>query len=265
MKRLNDNFNDRWLEHLPAEVIANIKGNYLDAYVVALEGWRRGLTLRWHSKDSEAFKHIKKWYVDQPGQLFSLHSDKRSHYFFRTRGDLVSNKAVESGMNKETTKIMLKNANIPVPEGKQFTKINSKDEIIKFINQFGYPIVIKPTDGSFGRGVFSDIKTENEVHIALDYLFDHMQETDIIVEKYIAGKDYRIYVVNDRVVGAILREPPNIKGDGRSSIEKLIKAKNDSRQLNPRLSGCPIVLNDEMINYIKRYNYTIHSVPKQNE
>lgn len=265
VKKLIDNFNKKWLEHLPTEVIQNIQGNYLDAYVVALEGWRRGLTLKWHTKDSEAFKHIKKWYVDQPGQLFSLHSDKRSHYFFRTRGDLISKEAVEIGMNKETTKLMLSNAKVPVPEGRQFTKIHSRNEIIQFIDQLGYPVVIKPTDGSFGRGVFSDIKTKSEVHLALEYLYNDMKETDIIVEKYIPGKDYRIYVVNDKVVGAILREPPNIKGDGINNIEALIKEKNELRRPNPRLSGCPIILNDEIVDYIKRYNYTINSVPKPNE
>src|SRR5699024_9596280 len=62
-----------------------------------------------------------------------------------------------------------------------------------------------------------------------------------------------------------LREPPNVKGDGKNNIESLIREKNESRQPNPRLSGCPIVLNNEMIDYIKRYNYTIHSVPKLNE
>src|SRR5690625_7535161 len=89
--------NTTWLPHMEPEVVFETEGNYLDAYVVALEGWRRGLTLKWHVKDSEKFKDMKTWYVDQPGQLFSLHSEKKSHYFFRTRGDRVTNSAVENG------------------------------------------------------------------------------------------------------------------------------------------------------------------------
>ncbi|MDO6658973.1 hypothetical protein Q4550_24320, partial [Anaerobacillus sp. 1_MG-2023] len=72
--------------------------------VVALEGWRRGLTLRWHVKDSEKFKEMKTWFVDKPGQLFSLSSKDRTHYFFRTRGDKVTNEAVDTGRDKEKTK-----------------------------------------------------------------------------------------------------------------------------------------------------------------
>lgn len=258
-------FNKEWLPHLTSEVIANIEGNYLDAYVVALEGWRRGLTLKWHVKDCTEFKDIKTWSVDYPGQLFSLHSKDKSHYFFRTRGDLVSLDAVEQGMNKDVTKQMLKAAGVPVPEGKQFTEADTIDEIINYISKLQYPVVIKPTDGSFGRGVFSDIRSEAEVHRSLDYIRNVLHETDIIVEKHMTGKDYRIYVVGNEVVGAILRVPPNVVGDGVNTIESLIAAKNKKRQLNPRLTTCPIIVNEEMIHYINRYGYTLDSVPEKDQ
>src|SRR5690625_2397919 len=112
---LMDGVNTEWLPHLSQEVVSETEGNYLDAYVVALEGWRRGLTLKWHVKDSEKFKKMKTWFVDHPGQLFSLHSNEKSHYFFRTRGDKVTNEAVEKGMDKEITKQVLKEAGVPVP------------------------------------------------------------------------------------------------------------------------------------------------------
>ena len=99
-----DEINTKWLPHLTPEVVSEIENNYLDSYVVALEGWRRGLTLKWHVKDSEKFKEMKTWFVDEPGQLFSLHSKDRSHYFFRTRGDKVTNEGVVLVMEKDATK-----------------------------------------------------------------------------------------------------------------------------------------------------------------
>src|SRR5690625_4492858 len=143
-----EDVNTEWLPHLNPEVVSETEGNYLDAYVVALEGWRRGLTLRWHIKDSEKFKKMKTWYVDHPGQLFSLHSKDKAHYFFRTRGDKVTNEAVEQGMNKEITKHLLSEAGVPVPEGREFTKEASEAEIVQYASTLGYPVVIKPTDGS---------------------------------------------------------------------------------------------------------------------
>src|SRR5699024_1816341 len=233
---LMDGINNNWLPHLSPEVISETEGNYLDAYEVALEGWRRGLTLRWHVKDSEKFKEMKTRFVDNPGQLISLHSETKDHYFFRTRGDKVTNEAVEQGMNKEVTKTILKKANVSVPEGKEFSREDRVETIIEYASKLGYPIVIKPTDGSFGRGVMSNITSEGGLLYSLDYLRNEMEEEQIIVEKHIPGNDYRLYVVGDEVVGAIHRIPPNVIGDGINSIEALIDIKNGERKLNPRLA-----------------------------
>ena len=258
---LMGSINSDWLPHLSPEVVSETEGNYLDAYVVALEGWRRGLTLRWHVKDSEKFKEMKTWYVDQPGQLFSLHSKDKSHYFFRTRGDKVPNEAVEKGMDKDATKQLLKKAGIPVPEGKQFSREQTVEEMLEYAREIGYPVVIKPTDGSFGRGVLSDIQTEEELRHSIDYLRTELNPEQIIVERYVPGEDYRLYVVGDEVIGAILRVPPNVVGDGINSIESLIEIKNNERNLNPRLVSCPIKVNQETIEYIGRSNYKLESVP----
>src|SRR5699024_2917122 len=247
------------------EIVSEIENNYLDAYVIALEGWRRGLTLKWHVKDSEKFKEMKTWFVDEPGQLFSLHSDERSHYFFRTRGDKVTNEAVEKGMNKETTKRILAEKGVPVPAGREFTIEATEAEILSYANELGYPVVIKPTDGSFGRGVMSDLTSDEEFKYALDYVRNELEETNIIVEKHVDGKDYRLYVVDNEVVGAILRIPPNITGDGINSIDALIDIKNKERGLNPRLSTTLIEVNKELVDYIGCSGYTLQTVPEKGE
>ena len=257
--------NSEWLPHLHPEVISEVEGNYLDAYVVALEGWRRGLTLRWHVKNSEKFNEIKTWYVDHPGLLFSLHSEEKSHYFFRTRGDKVTTDAVECAMDKEVTKNMLQKEDVPVPIGKEFTNIATTEEIVTYANELGYPVVLKPTDGSFGRGVMTNITTNGELEEALAYVRDELEEDHIIVEKHLTGKDYRLYVVDREVVGAILRVPPNVVGDGVNTIEALIDIKNKERELNPRLVSCPIKINQELVDFIRRSGYTLKTVPEKGE
>ncbi len=257
--------NDSWLPHLSPEVLSETEGNYLDAYVVALEGWRRGLTLRWHVKDSEKFKEMKTWSVEQPGQLFSLHSEERSHYFFRTRGDKVPTEAVEQGMDKQKTKEILTKAQIPVPQGRRFNGEYTESDIVNYATSLGFPVVIKPKDGSFGRGVTSGIKNIEELKAALTYLQNELRENDIILEKHIEGKDYRIYVVGDKVVGAILRVAPNILGDGINTIETLIKQKNANRNLNPRLVSCPIRVDNETLEYLNQFDYNLKTIPVEGQ
>ncbi|WP_405097438.1 acylphosphatase [Oceanobacillus sp. FSL H7-0719] len=249
-----------WLSHLSNEIVADAHGNLLDAYVVALEGWRRGLTLRWHVKDSEKFKDMITWYVDRPGQLFSLSSKEKTHYFFRTRGDKVSNEAVLIGKDKERTKQVLESQDVSVPQGKQFKEHETNEDILEYMSELGYPAVIKPTDGSFGRGVIANISSAGELEYSLDYVRNELGFKDIIVEEYVPGKEYRLYVVGDKVVGAMNRIPPNIVGDGINSIKSLIELKNEERSLNPRLVSCPIVINEEVENFIGRYGFTLDTV-----
>lgn len=257
--------NERWLPHLNKEVASEMEGNYLDAYVVALEGWRRGLTLRWHIKGSEPFKNMKTWFVDHPGQLFSLHSEEKSHYFFRTRGDKVTNSAVEKGMDKAVTKQLLQSENIAVPEGKLFTVQDSETKMTDYAEEIGYPVVIKPVDGSFGRGVITNIKNANTLLQAIQHLRNELKIENIVLEKHITGKDVRLYVVDDTVFGAILRVPPNVTGDGVHTIEELIELKNKERNKNPRLANCPIQINQELTDFISRKDYSLETIPDQGQ
>lgn len=252
-----------WLPHLTNDIVSDARGNYLDAYVVALEGWRRGLTLRWHVKDSEKFKDMRTWSVDDPGQLFSLKSEERTHYFFRTRGDKVTNEAVDIGKDKEKTKQLLVSKGITMPVGKEFKADQSNEEIIEHATEIGFPVVIKPTDGSFGQGVFTNITSVGELEHTLDYMRTDLNYPEIIIEKHIPGKEYRLYVVDHKVVGAMNRIPANVIGDGVNTIQALIELKNEERSLNPRLISCPIIVDKEAEDFIGRKGYTLESIPDE--
>lgn len=241
------------------EVVQDAQGWNLDAYTIALEGWRRGLTLRWHTKDSEEFSKIKTWFVDSPGRLFSLSSDDKTHYFFRTRGDKVTNEAVEIGSDKGKTKELLLKNNILVPKGKQFS-VNEEEAIRSYGKKLGFPLVIKPTDGSFGRDVFTEIETEEQLIEALKTIQQDDRNKHVIVEQHIPGTDYRIYVVGDQAVAAMIRVPANVIGDGKKTVEQLIHEKNEIRKQNPRLMSCLIEIDDSLMQFIKRSGYQLDSV-----
>src|SRR5699024_6026699 len=91
------------------QMVAGIRGFNLDAYLVALEGWRRGLTLKWYG-DPSAVTDLKIIGFYPLGKTFSLSSKDKTHFFYRSRGDKVANEAVDIGANKHTTKEFLKKA-----------------------------------------------------------------------------------------------------------------------------------------------------------
>src|SRR5690625_3296600 len=172
--------------------------------------------------------------VNPPGRLFSLSSEDRTHYFFRTRGDKVSSEAVELVDDKGITKDILAEKNVPVPKGKGFPEDATDEEIIEFSKTIDYPIVFKPTDASLGMGVVTNIKSDEEFVQALKYVRHELGYGEVIVEQHVEGKEFRVYVVEDKVIAAYNRIPANITGDGIHTIEELIELKNYERRQNAR-------------------------------
>ncbi|HLS67168.1 MAG TPA: acylphosphatase [Pseudogracilibacillus sp.] len=253
------------LPQLPNEIVRNARKTRLDSFAVALEGWRRGLKLKWYTKDSEHFKDMIIFGVNPPGRLFSLSSDERTHYFFRTRGDKVTNEAVELASDKGVTKEILAQKNVPVPKGKGFSADTSDKEIIEFSRTLGYPLVCKPTDASLGAGVVTNIKNDEEFVRALEYVRHELDYDDVIVEQHVTGPEYRLYVIDNKVVAAYNRIPANITGDGVHTIEELIELKNYERRQNARLNSCLIHIDNEIIEFINKKGYDLTSVPKRDE
>ncbi|WP_404429365.1 acylphosphatase [Sutcliffiella horikoshii] len=256
---------DGWLTHLPFEVVKEALGWELDAYVIALEGWRRGLTLTWHAKDSEKFSVMNTWSVDKPGKLFSLSSKKRKHYFFRTRGDKVTNEAVRIGSDKQLTKQYLERSGVNVPKGILIKGYTIDQNVIEQTNSLGYPLVMKPLDGSYGKGVITNIRNKKELLKAFEYIRYKLGYQDIIIEKYIKGSDYRLYVVGEEVIAAIQRLPANIIGDGQHNILELIENKNNKRSLNPRLASCLINPDQDMENFLLKSGMNMEFIPAEGD
>ncbi|HLS35562.1 MAG TPA: acylphosphatase [Bacillota bacterium] len=248
------------LPHLTNEMVVNARKTRLCSFSVALEGWRRGLQLKWYTADSKYYDDMIVFGVNPPGRLFSLSSDKRTEFFFRTRGNKVSNEAVELSDDKYTTKQMLAEAGVPVPLGKGFPAEATNEEIIEYAKSLGFPLVVKPTDGSLGWGVVTNIRDEQELAESLEYVREELEYDEVIVEQYIVGPEYRLYVVDDEVVAAYNRIPANITGNGKNTIEELIHLKNLQRRKNARLNDCLIEIDVEIMQFVEEAGYTLKSV-----
>lgn len=248
------------LPHLTNEIVRGARKTKLCSYAVAVEGWRRGLKLKWYTIDSGKFDDMVTFGVNPPGRLFSLESDERIHYFFRTRGDKVSNQAVEIGSDKEETKYWMNRAGVPVPSGGKFTNDDPDEAIVEFSNQLTYPLVLKPTDGSLGLGVVTNIKTEEQLRKAINYVRHQLAYENIMVERYVPGEEYRVYVVDGKVIAAYNRLPANVIGDGTHTIRELIDMKNADRKKNARLHSCLIELDEETLDFVQEAGYNLDDV-----
>lgn len=251
------NYKENWLPHLKNALPQTALGNKMTMYAIALEGWRRGLIVRFRHTYNSREKRIK--------IVYSLSYKGRTHEFAVSRGDKVSKEAINICINKDTTKEYLLEAGVSTPKGKGFTEDIIDDQIIQYASSIGFPLVLKPIDGLSGRGVIVNIQNIDEFKKALNYVRHKLNYKNVIVESYVKGEDCRVYVIEDQVIAAVSRIPANIVGDGTKSIAQLIKQKNKERNNNPNHYRRPIKIDNELIDYIKTKGYTLDSVPKKGE
>ncbi|WP_159619787.1 acylphosphatase [Ruania rhizosphaerae] len=179
-----------------------------------------------------------------------------------SRSPLSSASSLALCTHKEATRLRLGRAGVPVPKGRTFRN-GDFDTARQFADLLGYPVVVKPAMGVRGIGVVAGISDRVELDVAFDQLRESkLGSQDFIVEKHIPGKDYRIVVIGDQVIAAILRDPASVVGDGVHNVAELMIRKNATRRLNPHLWGRPILYGAAAKYQLSRAGLTLESVPE---
>ncbi len=249
--------NDEWLDHLKDSIPATISGDKLSIYAIALEAWRRGLKVSFYEFKS---KFRKKIIIN-----YTISDGTREVKFTYSTGSDVTGRAKGISSSKTRTKKYLESEGVPFPKGQKFTS-KSNDEIIEYAeNHLDFPIVVKPASGKMGRGVVANIRNKEELKNALEYVRERLGFNEVILEEFIPGEEYRIYVLNGEVLAGLNRMPANVVGDGVNSLRKLIKIKNAEREQIPSVRGRSIKIDSEVKRNIKDYDYTLDSVPQKGE
>lgn len=140
------------------------------------------------------------------------------------RASMVCNTSsigVDLACDKVATKKILAQAYIPVPAG---YSIYSKEELADTIQRLGFPLVLKPWNGNHGKGITTNINTEEEAFQALEKA--QQVSTKVIAERFIKGMDYRFLVINFKLEAVARRTPAMVIGDDLLSIAELIEKTN---------------------------------------
>lgn len=246
----------RFLDSLSHPIPKKANNYMLSSYSIILEAWRRGL---------EVTVSIKKQQSGTAMPNYTIKNGEKQHHFNVTRGDIIPKKTIGKVINKVSTKEILESNNVPTPKGKEFNSKKSNEEVIAYANEIGYPVVVKPVNGTGGSGVIADIQNENELMESLEYVRDKLDYPNIILEEYFEGEDYRVYVLDNKVIGAIKRIKANVVGDGKSTIKELLRLKNQERIKLPSLSNRKIKIDDEVRTILKRKNLELNSILPEGE
>lgn len=122
--------------------------------------------------------------------------------------------------DKELTKRLLQAAGVPVPNGRPVSDV---EDAWAAALEVGMPVVLKPRDGNQGKGVTVNITTRKQLEAAYQ---NAAAIGDVLVERFLPGRDFRLLVVGDRLVAASRRDPPQVIGDGQHTVQELVNIVN---------------------------------------
>lgn len=174
--------------------------------------------------------------------------------------DAVSGVARLASTDKYLTNQLLASIGVPVPRGRLIGKV---EDAWAAANEVGLPVAVKPYNCDLQTGVSLDLRTRERVEAAFVAAAEH--SSWVLVEHFAPGVEHRVVVVGERVVAVTRIEPPQVKGDGVSSIAKLVETVNqEPRRSGDDRSDAPLSklkIDDEALAVLASQGYTLESAP----
>lgn len=167
--------------------------------------------------------------------------------------------AADLCQDKALTNHMLRRVGVPVPDGRV---IQSADAAWAAAQEIGLPVVVKPADGNQGKGV--SVNLQNEIEVRGAYTIAQQFGSEALVERYIEGYDYRLLVINGKLVAASRRDPAQVVGDGHHTVAELVEILNQDPRRRPGhgSSMTRVEVNDSVILTLTQQEMTLASIPE---
>lgn len=196
----------------------------------------------------------------------------RHSYFRYNTLDLNPIGSADIAKDKDYAHFFMEKLGYPiVPQSKTFFRADWAEKIhapergidaaYAHAEWIGFPVIVKPNSGSQGTDV-ALVHTKRDFYRAARAIFK--RDKIMLVQQPVSGTDYRLVVLDDKVLSAYARIPLAVVGDGRSTIAALIakteaefrRAKRDThiRAHDPRIRE-----------RLRRSRLTLASVPKKGE
>lgn len=189
--------------------------------------------------------------------LFRLGYGKYQRFISATLFENTSSIAVDIACDKALTKTLLDEVSIPVPKGQVCFTVQ---EAFFTAEEIGYPVVVKPNFGNQGKHVSVNITNPAELETAFVNASNLGQE--VLIEKYITGKDYRVLLVNGKVAAVAERTPASVKGDGIHTVKELIDLENadELRGDDHDKPLTKIIIDDYVTRLIQKQGFSLDSI-----
>ncbi len=204
------------------------------------------------------------------GQI-TFKSGRHSYFRYNTL-DLNPMGGSEIARDKDYSNFFMKAMGYPiVPGSKTFfsnqwghaigSPSRNIDAAYRHAVKIGFPVIVKPNSGSQGVGV-SLVHNKREFYSAVRAVFK--RDRIVLVQQPITGKDYRLVILDKKLISAYERIPLNVVGDGKSTIGQLLKAKQ--KQFVASSRDTQIKTDDpRIVNKLSHQGLSFRSVPTKGQ
>ncbi len=194
--------------------------------------------------------------------LVQLGTGKFKKWIKATLTSHTSAIGVDIASDKEMTKLLLREIGLPVPCG---GVARTLDEASKWFVKLKKPVVVKPIDGCQGQGITLEIETLTDLEKG--FSFAQQVSPEVIIEEQAMGKQYRLLIINGKLIAASERVPAHIVGDGMHTVDELIRIANGNplRGDDHEKPLTKIPVDEFVLDYLKRTKRSLHEVPRDGE
>jgi len=192
------------------------------------------------------------------GSLIQFGWGSKQRRILASETDRTTAMAETIAQDKNLTRSLLQSIGVPVPEGRH---VESAADAWEAATEIGLPVVVKPRYGNQGRGVATNLRTQEQVLTA--YAAAREESSNIIVEKHASGGDFRLLIVGDKLVAASQRQPAHIMGDGQRTVQALVDEVNGDQRRGEDHATClsKIPLDTISLQVLAEQGYTLDSIP----
>jgi D-alanine-D-alanine ligase-like ATP-grasp enzyme len=163
--------------------------------------------------------------------------------------------------NKPLVYRLLAARGLSVPDYFGFT-LNNISQAAAFIDKFGGEWVVKPANGSGGRGVTTGVT--GTLKLVRAAVAAAAYDSALVVERQIEGDLYRLLYLDGTLLDAVLRKPASVVGDGKSTIRDLVTRENQKRlEAGPAFAQGLLSVDLDMRRTVSKQHLSLSSVPEK--
>lgn len=159
--------------------------------------------------------------------LFEIGSGNRLVRVCNNQSPFDSGITLRVAGDKPLVHRLLARAGVPVPRHVVCT-LDERDKAFAFAREIGGPVVVKPASGT-GGGVGITANVRGRAALLRAMILARSFHRRVLIEEQLAGDTYRLLYLDGELLDCVVRRPPTLVGDGRSTIARLIQAENEHR------------------------------------